>query len=84
MRSELLNDVYGQDHAVYAFTEALFDAEVVASADDKRRGPRSVFIFAGPPGVGKTYLAELGAAMLNRPVKRFDMSAFSPGFIYYC
>lgn len=77
MRAELLAKVYGQDHAVHAFVEGLFNAEVVASADTNRRTPRAVFVFAGPPGVGKTFLAEMGASYLNRPFKRFDMSAFS-------
>jgi cell division protease FtsH len=77
MRSELLAKVFGQDHAVHAFVEGMFNAEVVAAADAKRRSPRAVFVFAGPPGVGKTYLAELGAGLIERPFKRFDMSAFS-------
>ncbi len=77
MRADLLARVFGQDHAVHSFVEALFNAEVVASADTNRRAPKAVFVFAGPPGVGKTYLAELGASYLNRPIKRFDMSAFS-------
>jgi ATP-dependent metalloprotease FtsH len=77
LRNELLSKVFGQDHAVHAFVEGLFNAEVVAAADVKRRAPRAVFVFAGPPGVGKTYLAELGAAALNLPFKRFDMSAYS-------
>ncbi len=57
--------------------EGLFNAEVVAAADTERKAPRAVFVFAGPPGVGKTYLAELGASLLDRPFRRFDMSAFS-------
>ncbi|MFH0765896.1 MAG: AAA family ATPase [Calditrichota bacterium] len=77
IRSELLSKVFGQDHATHSFVEGLFNAEVVASADDKRRQPRALFVFAGPPGVGKTYLAELGAACLKRPFRRFDMSAYS-------
>lgn len=77
IRAELLKKVYGQDHAVHAFVEGLFNAEVVAAADTKRRAPRALFVFAGPPGVGKTYLAELGTSFLDRPFKRFDMSAFS-------
>jgi cell division protease FtsH len=77
MRAELLARVFGQDHAVHAFVEGLFNAEVVAGADTERRAPRAVFVFAGPPGVGKTFLAELGASHLKRPFKRFDMSAFS-------
>ena len=77
LRAELLARVYGQDHAVHAFVEGLFNAEVVAAADTSRKSPRVVFVFAGPPGVGKTFLAELGAAHLGRPYKRFDMSAYS-------
>lgn len=77
LRAELLSKVFGQDHAIHAFVEGLFNAEVVSAADMKRKAPRAVFVFAGPPGVGKTYLAELGASALNRPFKRFDMSAYS-------
>jgi len=77
LRSELLAKVFGQDHAVQAFVEGLFNAELVAVADTTRTTPRGVFVFAGPPGVGKTYLAELGSAHLQRPFKRFDMSAYS-------
>jgi len=77
MRAELLTRVFGQDHAIHAFVEGLFNAEVVAAADTKRKAPRALFVFAGPPGVGKTYLAELAASYLDRPLKRFDMSAYS-------
>lgn len=77
LRSELFKKVFGQDHAIHTFVEGLFNAEVVAAADDTRRTPKAVFVFAGPPGVGKTFLAELGASYLDRPFKRFDMSAYS-------
>jgi ATP-dependent metalloprotease FtsH len=77
LRAELLTRVFGQDHAVHAFVEGLFNAEVVAAADTARKAPRAVFVFAGPPGVGKTFLAELGASYLDRPFKRFDMSAYA-------
>lgn len=77
LRKELLARVYGQDHAIHAFVEGFFNAEVVADADDQRKGPQAIFVFAGPPGVGKTYLAELGASYLDRPFMRFDMTAFS-------
>ena len=79
MRDTLLKRVFGQDHAVHAFVEALFNAEVVAGADKNRKRPKALFAFAGPPGVGKTYLAELGASYLDRPFKRFDMSSYSSG-----
>ena len=77
LRTDLMAKVFGQDHAVQAFVEGLFNAEVVATSDRERKSPRAVFVFAGPPGVGKTFLAELGASHLNRPFKRFDMSAYS-------
>ncbi|MDI7276132.1 MAG: AAA family ATPase, partial [Anaerolineae bacterium] len=77
LRSALLARVFGQDHAVHAFVEGLFNAEVVAQADVQRKRPRAIFAFAGPPGVGKTFLAELGAEHLGRPFQRFDMSAYS-------
>jgi cell division protease FtsH len=77
LRAELLANIFGQDHAVDVFVEGLFNAELVASADTKRKSPQALFVFAGPPGVGKTFLAELGAAHLALPYRRFDMSAYS-------
>lgn len=77
MRYTLLSGVHGQDHAVHAFAEGMFSAGVLAAADTKRRRPRAIFVFAGPPGVGKTFLAEQAADALNIPFKRFDMSGYS-------
>ncbi|MBI3795864.1 MAG: AAA family ATPase [Deltaproteobacteria bacterium] len=77
LRTELLQCVYGQSHAVQQFIDGLFNIEVVATADTERRRPAGLFVFAGPPGVWKTFLAELGATFLNRPFKRFDMSAYA-------
>ncbi|MFH1113489.1 MAG: AAA family ATPase, partial [Pseudomonadota bacterium] len=77
LRTDLRAKVFGQDHAIHAFIEGLFNSEVVAAADPDRRRPKGLFVFAGPPGVGKTFLAETAAEMLARPFKRFDMSGFS-------
>ncbi|MBP0965239.1 MAG: AAA family ATPase [Oscillospiraceae bacterium] len=81
MRQQLLGCVKGQDHAVHAFADGLFNAEVLAAADSKRTRPKAIFTFAGPPGVGKTFLAEKAAEFLGMDyvdgVKRFDMSEFS-------
>ncbi len=77
MRYRLLERVYGQDHAVHALAEGMFSAEVLALADEKRKQPRAVFAFVGPPGVGKTYLAEQAADTLKLPFKRFDMSSYA-------
>jgi ATP-dependent metalloprotease FtsH len=79
LRRTLLERVYGQEHAVHQFVEGLFNIEVVGNADTTRRKPAGLFVFAGPPGVGKTYLAELGASYLDRPFQRFDMSAYAHG-----
>ncbi len=77
LSKQLRGKIFGQDHAVQAFVEGLFNAEVVAAADKERRKPKGLFVFAGPPGVGKTFLAESGSRALGRPFKRFDMSSFS-------
>jgi len=77
MRKELLRKIFGQDHAIHTFVEGLYNAEVTASIDRERTKPSAVFVFVGPPGVGKTYLAELSASFLGRPFKRFDMTGYT-------
>lgn len=77
MRYALLEKVHGQDHVVHAFAEGIFNAEVLATADEVRKSPRAIFVFAGPPGVGKTFLAEQAAQALAIPFKRFDMSSYA-------
>lgn len=77
LRHMLLGTLFGQDHAVHAFAEGVFNSELLAHADEKRKQPSAIFVFAGPPGVGKTFLAEQAAKNLSLPFKRFDMSNFS-------
>ena len=77
MRGQLLGVVQGQDHVVHAFAEGMFAAEVLSASDEKRKRPRAIFVFAGPPGVGKTFLAEQAAEALGLPFKRFDMSTYA-------
>lgn len=77
MRNTLLDSVYGQDHAVSVFTSGYFQAELLAMTDRKRVRPRATFLFAGPPGVGKTFLAEKAAEVLGLPFMRFDMSEYA-------
>ncbi len=77
MRCVLLEKIFGQDHAVHTFAEGVFNSELLAYADEKRKRPRAIFVFAGPPGVGKTFLAEQAAEALEIPFKRFDMSGYS-------
>jgi len=77
MRDLLLRNIFGQDHAVNLFAEGYFRAELLAAADESRRKPKATYLFAGPPGVGKTYLAEQSAAFLELPFLRMDMSEYS-------
>jgi len=77
LREKLEKCVFGQSPAIGQLIDGLFNTEVVAPAESERRKPSGLFVFAGPPGVGKTYLAELAAQSLDRPFKRFDMSAYA-------
>ena len=77
IRTELQSLVYGQDNAVNVFTTGYFQANMRSATDKNRRQPRATFLFAGPPGVGKTFLAEKAAEALKLPFKRFDMSEYA-------
>lgn len=77
VRSVLSDTVFGQDHAVSTFVSGYFQSELSATIFDKRDKPRATFLFAGPPGVGKTFLSEQAAKALGLPFKRFDMSEYS-------
>ena len=74
--NKLIDEIYGQEHAVSEFISGLFRSELIYESDPERRAPRATFLFAGPPGVGKTYLAETAAKMLGLPFMRFDMSEY--------
>ena len=77
LQSELLDTVYGQDNAVNVFTTGYFQAELLSMTDIDRKKPRATYLFAGPPGVGKTFLAEVAAEKLSLPFMRFDMSEYA-------
>lgn len=76
-RSGLLEKIFGQDNAVSIFINGYFQGELMSYIDEKRKRPKATFLFAGPPGVGKTYLAECAAEALKLPFKRFDMTEYS-------
>ncbi len=80
LRRELFRIVIGQDHAVHAFIAGLFNIEVLRGSDTERARPAGLFVFAGPPGVGKTFLAETGAQQIKRPFLHFDMSSFGQDY----
>ncbi len=73
----LKSEVIGQDDVIDKFTNAYFSAEKTVNAGSKKKGPRHAYLFAGPSGVGKTFIAETIADTLGIAYKRFDMSAYS-------
>lgn len=77
IHDRLIGSVYGQDNAVSVFTAGYFQAELLSLTDKDRTRPKATFLFAGPPGVGKTFLAEKAAEVLQLPYQRFDMSEYS-------
>lgn len=73
--------VIGQDYAVKAVVRSIKKARagVVGLAAGQEAKPRAVFFFAGPTGVGKTFLAKKLAEYLfdtEEAFCRFDMSEF--------
>ena len=76
-RDALLSKVFGQDVAVATFVSGYFQSALMAHTRTVGGKPAASFLFAGPPGVGKTFLAECAAEALALPYQRFDMSEYS-------
>lgn len=66
--------VFGQDVAIEKLRAAYFDRELTIRMWPNKGGPRNAYLLAGPPGVGKTFMAKLFAKELGLPFKQFDMS----------
>lgn len=76
LQEELANKVLGQDEAVRSVSRTILTAK--AGLNDPNR-PLGVFFFAGPTGVGKTFLAKSLAEQLfgdDRHLIRIDMSEY--------
>lgn len=73
----LKEKIIGQNDAIEKLERAFFHTEKYNKLNQKKAGPRNVYLFAGPPGVGKTYMAENFAKILGVPYKRFDMSTYA-------
>lgn len=77
IRKELQGSILGQDNAINMFVTGYFQANLLSMIDKSRKRPKATFLFAGPPGVGKTFLAEKVSEALKLPYARFDMSEYS-------
>ncbi len=77
VESELRDKVVGQDAAIEKLRAAYFDRELTVRLQPDKGGPKSVYLLAGPPGVGKTFMAQQFAFKLGFPFRRFDMSGYS-------
>ncbi len=83
LKEELLKVVKGQRHAVDEVVQTVFESEIFSANNQKRKGPLATLLFAGPSGVGKTFLSETLSELLtkfnyeDRPFLRVDMSGYS-------
>lgn len=78
LKQQLLSRVRGQRHAVDEVVQTIFECDNFAAHDKNRSGPLAAFLFAGPSGVGKTFLAKQCAELLGRGEPLIvDMSEYS-------
>lgn len=86
LKAKLKENVFGQDRAIDALVNGYFQACLARATGATDRKPFGTVLFAGPPGVGKTFLAEKAAEALALPYMRFDMSEYcnSDGSIEFC
>ena len=75
-RERIKQEVIGQDCAVNTLMKGYFQAKLAGLLGHKQKGPRASFLFAGPPGVGKTLLASKAAKAMGLAFQRFDMSEY--------
>jgi len=71
--SILKNKVFHQDNAIDSVSEGLIIAQSGLRDPNK---PIGSYVFTGPSGVGKTFLAKQIAAHMNMSLLKYDMSEF--------
>ncbi len=76
LREKLSAKIFGQENAVSVFAEGFFRAELQRMVDPDLRRPAS-FLFAGPPGVGKTLLAKTVETITGIKCRAFNMSEYA-------
>lgn len=80
MENDLNNQVIGQNEAIHKISKAIRRSKVGLKDPNK---PIGIFIFLGPTGVGKTYLAKVLAKYLfdsYEAMIRIDMSEYMEKF----
>ena len=75
IKDELKTEVFGQDKAVEDVMDSIANSILYEDEDSTR--PKGIFLFAGTPGVGKTYLATKCAEHLGYDSITLNMSSFS-------
>lgn len=75
IKDELKAEVFGQDKAVEDVIDSIANSILYEDEDSSR--PKGIFLFAGTPGVGKTYLATKCAEYLGYDSITLNMSSFS-------
>lgn len=73
--------VKGQREVVSQVIESLFTVDLEQS-NGKKKGPKASFLLMGPPGVGKTFLAETIGNELGLPSIILNMSDYSSANSY--
>ena len=76
-RENLLKKIHGQRHAVDEVVKGIFESEMFGANNPGRKGPLATFLFTGPSGVGKTFLASQFEELLGRKTMIVDMSEYS-------
>ena len=77
-RDKLRKKVFGQENAIQVVCNGLFQANMLKLTGSDRKHPFASFLFAGPPGVGKTFLAsQLAKTLGNVPFMKVDMSEYA-------
>ena len=84
IRDQLSEVVFGQEYAISVITSGYFQAELLAATDKARTRPAGTFLFAGPPGVGKTFLVNnfVQKLEMTKKFKSFDMSEYADPISY--
>ena len=77
LKDTLLSKVHGQRNAVDTVVQGIFESELFSALNPDRKGPLATFLFTGPSGVGKTFLASLTSKVLDREMLIVDMSEYS-------